>query len=85
MHTPRVVLSTSGACAVFALSVLAHTPAPPFSGADDLHVMTSGAFTAAFKALAADWERSTGHKVITHLRQLDGRGADDDSESPGAW
>ena len=65
MHTPRAVLSTFGASAVFAVSVLAHTPAPPFSGADDLYVMTSGAFTAAFKVLAADWERSTGHKVIT--------------------
>ena len=59
------VRSTFGASAVFAVSVLAHTPAPSFSGADDIYVMTSGAFTAAFKVLAADWERSTGHKVIT--------------------
>ncbi len=39
--------------------------AAPGAAGDDLHVMVSGAFSAAYKALVADWERSTGHKVTT--------------------
>jgi molybdate transport system substrate-binding protein len=35
------------------------------ASADEVHVMVSGAFTAAYKLLVADWERSTGHSVIT--------------------
>jgi molybdate transport system substrate-binding protein len=33
--------------------------------ADEVHVMVSGAFTAAYKVLVADWEKSTGHTVVT--------------------
>jgi molybdate transport system substrate-binding protein len=32
---------------------------------DDVQVMVSGAFTAAYKVLVTEWERSTGHKVTT--------------------
>ncbi len=39
--------------------------AAPRAGGDDVHVMVSGAFTAAYKTLVAEWERSTGHKVTT--------------------
>jgi molybdate transport system substrate-binding protein len=35
------------------------------ASADEVHVMVSGAFTAAYKVLAADWERSTGHTLVT--------------------
>ena len=33
--------------------------------AEELHVMVSGAFTAAYKVLAADWEKATGNTVST--------------------
>lgn len=33
--------------------------------AADIHVMTSGGFTAAYNALVPEFERATGHKVIT--------------------
>lgn len=33
--------------------------------AADIHVMTSGGFTAAYNELVPDFERATGHKVIT--------------------
>ena len=32
--------------------------------AADIHVMTSGGFTAAFKELVPEFERATGHKVV---------------------
>jgi molybdate transport system substrate-binding protein len=35
------------------------------ASADEIRVMTSGAFTAAHQALAADFERASGHTVIT--------------------
>jgi molybdate transport system substrate-binding protein len=41
--------------------VLVATPA----GADEIHVMVSGGFTAAYKLLVAEWEKATGHKVAT--------------------
>jgi len=33
--------------------------------ADEIHAMVSGGFTAAYKILAAEWEKATGHTVIT--------------------
>jgi molybdate transport system substrate-binding protein len=33
--------------------------------ADEIHVMVSGGFTAAYKVLVADWEKATGHRVAT--------------------
>jgi len=33
--------------------------------ADELHVMVSGGFTAAYKVLVAEWEKATGHTVAT--------------------
>src|SRR5260221_6132640 len=33
--------------------------------ADEVHVMVSGAFTAPYKVLVAEWEKSTGHTVTT--------------------
>lgn len=35
------------------------------ASADEVRVMVSGAFTAAYKTLVVDWERSTGHTVTT--------------------
>ena len=35
------------------------------TSADEVRVMTSGAFTAAHQALAADFEKATGHTVVT--------------------
>ena len=32
---------------------------------DDLTVMVSGAFTAAYKTLVAEWQTATGHRVVT--------------------
>jgi TolB protein len=49
-------------CGLLAFSL--RSGAPPAAG-DELHVMVSGAFTAAYKVLVAEWERSTGHKVTT--------------------
>jgi molybdate transport system substrate-binding protein len=34
------------------------------SAADEVHVMTSGAFTAAFLELAPQFERATGHRIV---------------------
>ncbi len=50
---------------VCGLLAIAWRSAAPVAAGDDLHVMVSGAFTAAYKTLVADWERSTGHKVTT--------------------
>ena len=33
--------------------------------ADEIHVMVSGGFTAAYKLLVAEWEKATGHTVAT--------------------
>ena len=49
-------------CGLLALTL---GSAAPRAAGDDVHVMVSGAFTAAYKVLVADWERSTGHKVTT--------------------
>jgi molybdate transport system substrate-binding protein len=47
------------------LLVLALLSARPAGAADDVVVMTSGAFTAAYLALGPEFERSTGHRLIT--------------------
>ena len=33
--------------------------------ADEIRVMVSGGFTAAYKVLVAEWEQATGHTVAT--------------------
>src|SRR3954464_14276306 len=33
--------------------------------ADEIHVMVSGGFTAAYNLLVAEWEKATGHTVVT--------------------
>jgi len=33
--------------------------------ADEIHVMVSGGFTAAYRVLVAEWEKATGHTVAT--------------------
>ena len=38
--------------------------------ADEIKVMTSGAFTAAYLELAAEFERRTGHRVITEATSM---------------
>jgi molybdate transport system substrate-binding protein len=37
---------------------------------DDLKVMTSGAFTAAYLALAPEFERSSGHRLVTEATSM---------------
>ncbi len=49
-------------CVCLAL-VIGFAPAP--AAADEVTVMISGGFTAAFKTLVAEWEKATGHKVTT--------------------
>jgi len=44
--------------------------------ADELHVMTSGAFTAAYLKLVPQFERATGHKVVTSFGASMGGAAD---------
>lgn len=50
---------------VCGLLVLACPSATSTRAGDELHVMLSGAFTEAYKVLVADWERATGHRVVT--------------------
>ena len=38
--------------------------------ADEIKVMTSGAFTAAYLELAREFERSTGHRVVTEATSI---------------
>ena len=51
--------------ALIVCAALTSSSAAPSAGTDDIHVMVSGAFTAAYKGLVAEWEQATGHKVIT--------------------
>jgi molybdate transport system substrate-binding protein len=59
-YWPRV--GRRAACWLLALT-LSLVAAP--AGADEIHVMVSGGFTAAYKVLVAEWEKATGHTVIT--------------------
>ena len=47
-----------------ALIVAACLYGPAAAAADEIHVMTSGGFTAAFRQLAPRFERATGHTVV---------------------
>ena len=38
---------------------------PALAGGEEIRVMTSGGFTAAYLALVPAFERETGHKVVT--------------------
>ncbi len=38
--------------------------------ADEIKVMTSGAFTAAYLELAREFERSTGHRIVTEATSM---------------
>jgi len=58
-HAVRIVVSRLLTVAVLALLVQAH------ARADEVRVMTSGAFTAAHQILSADYERSRQHPVVT--------------------
>src|SRR5437868_8528932 len=58
------------------LVVLCLLLAAPSASADDIKVMTSGAFTAALLELVPQFERTTHHKVITVFGASMG-GADD--------
>ncbi|NEV00950.1 extracellular solute-binding protein [Bradyrhizobium uaiense] len=44
---------------------LAFVGALAFTSAAEVHVMISGGLTAAYKALVPEFERKTGHKVVT--------------------
>src|SRR3954470_7228421 len=58
-HAARIVVSRLLAVAALVLLVQAH------ARADEVRVMTSGAFTAAHQILSADYERSRQHSVVT--------------------
>ena len=55
-----------------ALVVALGLTAPPGDSraADELHVMTSGAFTAAYLELAAAFERQEGHRLVTEATSM---------------
>ena len=38
--------------------------------ADEIRVMTSGAFTAAYLELAPEFERATGHRIVTEATSM---------------
>lgn len=38
---------------------------PSRAAADEIHVMVSGGFSAAYKVLVAEWEKASGHTVAT--------------------
>ncbi len=54
------------AAALFAVLLLLR----PSIAADEIKVMTSGAFTAAYLELAPAFERSTGHRVVTEATSM---------------
>lgn len=64
LHSRRAAL-------VYAIAFLLASPA----AAEDVRVMTSGGTAAAFVALAPEFERATGHKVVA-LATSTGLGAD---------
>ncbi len=49
----------------FALAITQRIPAPATATAAEVRVMISGGLTAAYKALVPEFERTTGHKVLT--------------------
>jgi molybdate transport system substrate-binding protein len=57
------------AWAVAAVTVAGLLSAVP-AGADDVHVMTSGAFTAALLELIPTFEQATGHRVIVESTSM---------------
>ena len=57
---------TSAAAVVAALVLQAATVV----SADQIKVMTSGAFTAAYLELGAEFERQTGHRVVTEATSM---------------
>ena len=56
----------STALAIIALLLLTRLAV----AADEIKVMTSGAFTAAYLELAREFERSTGHRVVTEATSM---------------
>ena len=62
-HARRV---TSAAAVVAALVLHSATAV----SADEIKVMTSGAFTAAYLELAAAFERQTGHRIVTEATSM---------------
>lgn len=59
MNTLRRVTGVAVLAAALVLRLAA------LAGADEIRVATSGAFTAAYLELAAEFERRTGHRVVT--------------------
>ncbi|HUP97257.1 MAG TPA: substrate-binding domain-containing protein [Usitatibacter sp.] len=59
MHTPRILFAHAALAIAGLLGFSAPVPAA------EIHVMTSGGFTAAYKELTPDFERATGHKIST--------------------
>ncbi len=54
------------ATAIIAFLLLTRLPV----GADEIKVMTSGAFTGAYLELAREFERSTGHHIVTEATAM---------------
>ena len=58
MRTRLTMFRTAAFVAIWLLAGAAH------ARADEIHVMTSGAFTAALLELAPAFERATGHRIV---------------------
>ena len=71
------VRQVAASCLIAALAFAA--PA----AADDVTVMTSGAFTAAYLELAPRFERATGHTLVTATTSM-GVGQESIPEPPAA-
>jgi len=66
MTTAQVRARRATGAAIVAIALLTARAA---SG-DELKVMTSGAFTAAYLELAAEFERATGHHLVTEATSI---------------
>jgi molybdate transport system substrate-binding protein len=64
--TPTRARRSTAAAATIALLLLAVRTA----SADEIKVMTSGGFTAAYLELAPEFERATGHHVVTESTSI---------------
>jgi molybdate transport system substrate-binding protein len=60
------VLRIGAATAIIAVLLLTRLAV----AADEIKVMTSGAFTAAYLELAREFERSTGHRIVTEATSM---------------
>lgn len=71
------LLKTLAALAIGSLGMVAH--------AEELKVMTSGGFTAAYKLLGAQYATQSGDTLDTILGPSMGKAPEADSQPPGPW